>query len=129
MTTRPHRSIATLATLLALGLATVAAQAQTIRVRCDSFPNRSRASVDGSDLAAGQYSAVLTSGAHHMAQSPDDAAVRGEVQFDFDSNRNDVLDGATRIGRHFIVDDMVTGSLLDAGGNVVATQSRRCRAR
>ena len=126
MTRRTPHSIAVSATLLALALGTVAADAQTIRVRCDTFPNRSRASVDGSDLAAGAYSAVLTSGGH-VSQSPPDVAARGEVQFDFDSNRNDVQQGATKIGRHFIVDDMATGTLLDANGNVVATQTRQCK--
>ena len=126
MITNSHRSFATLATLLALGLGAVAAEAQTITVRCDTYPNRSRASIDGSELVAGQYSAVLTSGAHD-AQSPMDAAVLGEVSFDFDSNKQEVQQGATQIGRHFIVNDMVTGKLLDANGNVVATKHRQCR--
>jgi hypothetical protein len=127
MTPLSFRSFASIAVLSTLALATVAAQAQSIRVRCDTFPNRSRASVDGSALAAGEYSAVLTSGAN-TAQSPLDTAVAGEVQFDFDSNPKDVAAGATKIDRHFIVSGRVTGKLLDASGTVVATQTRTCRA-
>jgi len=126
MSARCTRSLVTLTSLLALGLTSLAAQAQTLRVRCDVFHDRSRASVDGSDLAAGQYSAMLTSGPN-TAQSPQEAAVAGEVQFDFDSNKKDVRQGATKIGKHFIVDGSATGTLLDADGNVVATKTRNCK--
>jgi hypothetical protein len=115
------------AALAALFLAAGAAQAQSVRVRCDSFPDRSRASVDGRDLAPGQYRAVLASG-DHTSESPFDSAVDHEVEFDFDSDRADVRAGATKIGRHFIVDDRATGTLLDVNGNVVATKTVNCRA-
>jgi hypothetical protein len=128
MTPSTFRSFAAIAVLSTLALSTVAAQAQSIRVRCDTFANRSRASVDGSALAAGEYSAVLVSGAH-TAQSPLEAAVAGEVQFDFDSNPKDVAAGATKIDRRFIVNGRVTGKLLDASGNVIAKETRTCRAR
>ena len=126
MTTHSTRFLASLATLFALGLGAVAADAQTLRVRCDVFPDRSRASVDGADLAAGQYSAMLESGPN-SAQSPQQAAKAGEAEFDFDSNRKDVRQGATRIAKHFIVDDSVTGTLLDADGNVVARKTKACQ--
>ena len=125
MTTHSHRSLVTLAAVLGLGLAAAAADAQTLRVRCDVFSDRSKASVDGEDLAAGQYSALLESG-DHSAQSPMQAAQNGEAQFDFDSDKGDVRHGATKIGRHFIVNDSVTGTLLDADGNVVAKKTRQC---
>ena len=103
-----------------------AAQAQTVRVRCESTADRSRASVDGSGLAPGQYRAVLSSG-DHQKQSPLQDAVGDEAEFDFDSNRKDVRQGATKIGRQFIVDNMVTGAILDVDGNTVAQDTVHCR--
>ena len=96
-----------------------------VHVRCDTYGQRSRASVDGRHLPAGDYTALLTSGAN-SAQSPASAAVNAEAQFDFDSKRDEVKQGATRIARHFIVDNTVTGSILDANGNTVATEVRQC---
>jgi hypothetical protein len=122
------RFLTTSAALAALCFASVAAQAQSVRVRCDSFPDRSKASVDGRNLVPGhQYSAVLTSGDTHSAQSPLDTAVDDELEFDFDSDRANVRAGATKIGRHFIVDNQVTGKLLDVNGNVVAKKTVECR--
>jgi hypothetical protein len=123
------RSITASAALAALCLATAGAQAQSVRVHCDSFPDRSKASVDGRNLVPGhQYRAVLTSGDQHSAESPFDTAVDDELEFDFDSDRADVRAGATKIGRHFIVDNQVTGTLLDVNGNVVAKKTVQCRA-
>lgn len=120
---RSGRGAAVLAILSAFA---IGAQAASVRVRCDSFPDRSRASVDGRDLPAGDYTALLTSGSH-SAQSAAQAAVDGEAQFDFDSNRKDVRQGATKIGRQFIVGNHVTGSIVDANGDTVATETVRCR--
>jgi len=122
------RLLTTSTALAALCLATAGAQAQSVRVRCESSPDRSKASVDGRDLAPGRYRAVLTSGSH-TAESPFDHTVDDEVEFDFDSNREDVQDGATKIGRHFIVDNHVTGTLLDVDGNTVAMKKSECRQR
>jgi hypothetical protein len=119
------RFLTTSAALAALLLVT-AAQAQTVRVRCASTPDRSRASVDGSGLAPGQYRAMLSSG-DHQKQSPLQQAVGDQAEFDFDSDRKDVRQGATKIGRGFIVDDMATGTILDVDGNTVAQDTVHCR--
>src|SRR3954462_1962429 len=121
------KTLATSTAFAALCLATVAAQAQSVRVRCDTFPDRSRASVDGRDLAPGKYRAMLESG-NHEATSSLKKAVDGEAEFDFDSDRNNVQQGATKIGRGFIVDDHATGTILDVDGNVVASKTVACQA-
>jgi hypothetical protein len=118
------RSICGAVALLTLSAAAFAAPA--VHVRCDSYPDRSRASVDGRYLPAGDYTALLTSGAN-SAQTTAQAAVDGEAQFDFDSKREEVKQGATKIGKHFIVDNTVTGSIVDANGNAVATAVRQCK--
>ncbi len=117
------------AVLLALGLASLAAvHAQTIRVRCDTWgATRSRASVDGANLAGGAYTAVLTSAAH-QATAASQPAQQGVVQFDFDSKKSEIKDGATPIGKKFIVNDTATGTLVDASGTVVAQDTRMCKA-
>lgn len=109
-------------------LATLSAgvAAQSVDVKCETRSNRSKASVDGENLAAGNYSAVLVSGGN-TAQSPYEATRGDEVEFDFDSNSRDIRQGATAIDADFIVKNRVTGKLLDINGNVVAQRSVTCR--
>jgi hypothetical protein len=77
--------------------------AATLRVRCERRSTRSKISVDGNDLLPrnGRFRArvpaaggTVTSGAKR--------AVGDEVEFDFDSNRNDIAAGATAIPANFI---------------------------
>jgi hypothetical protein len=120
------QSIALLGTLCALTVMAADVSAQTVRVRCETRSDRSRASVDGNNLASGMYSAVLTSGGN-SAQSPSAHTVGDEAEFDFDSNPKDIRKGATPIAKDFIVGGMATGSILDTNGNVVATDTVKCR--
>jgi hypothetical protein len=103
------------------------AEAASVRVRCEKRATRSKISVDGNNLVPGTYTARVTSGG---AQKVSDAAptVGDEVEFDFDSNRADIADGATPIPKNFIKGS-VRGELLDAGGDVVASQTVSCRVR
>jgi hypothetical protein len=119
------RSLTLLATLTALSVFAVDASAG-VRVRCEVRSDRSRASVDGRNLPSGNYSALLTSGSN-SAQSPLEHTVGDEVEFDFDSNRRDVRQGATEISKNFIVNGQATGTLLDEAGNVVASKTVDCR--
>ncbi|MGM9487148.1 hypothetical protein [Ideonella sp. YS5] len=121
------RTLTLLATLSALSVFAVDASA-ALRVTCEVRSDRSRASVDGSNLASGNYSAVLVSGAN-SAQSLPKHTVGDEVEFDFDSNRRDVRQGATEIAKNFIVNGQATGKLLNANGNVVASKTVNCRQR
>jgi hypothetical protein len=82
--------------------------------------------VDGSGLSSGNYSATLDSGSH-SASSPASAESGGDVQFDFDSDPKEIQQGATKISKNFIVHDKVTGHILDAGGNVILTQTKKCK--
>lgn len=110
----------------ALSAFSLGAAAQSIDVKCETRSDRSKASVDGKNLSSGNYSAVLISGAN-SAQSPYEATVGDEAEFDFDSNARDIRQGATAIPRNFIVGNRVTAMLLDVGGNVVAQRSAKCR--
>lgn len=110
-----------------MGLTALDASA-TIVVKCETRANRSKASVDGKNLASGMYSARLTSGAN-SAQSPQAHTVGDEVEFDFDSNPRDIRKGATAIAPDFIVGGTATGALLDANGNVVESKSVNCKRR
>jgi hypothetical protein len=105
---------------------TLNASAATARVKCETRTGRATASVDGSGLVAGTYSAVLTSGTH-TARSPVANAVAGEVGFDFDSNPKDIRQGATPIASTFIVGGRATGKLLNSRGTVVATSTVACK--
>jgi hypothetical protein len=112
----------------ALALLATAAHAAEVRVRCERRAARSRASVDGNNLAPGIYQARVSSGAN-LAVSPQAATVGDEVGFDFDSNRADIRAGATAISANFIQGGQVTGALLDANGAVVAQATVTCRSR
>lgn len=117
------------AALASLTLAAFGASAADVEVRCEKRSNRSKASVDGNNLRSGQYRAVLKSGTH-TARSPYDQTIGDEIQFDFDSNPNDVADGATAISASFIVDGRVRGYLVNANNErVTPIVTATCRIR
>jgi hypothetical protein len=107
--------------------ATTGALAQTISVRCDTWSDRSRAFVDATGLADGAYNAAVSSGPHQAISQNSQNADGGEVQFDFDSSAKEIRNGATPIGKHFIVNDKVTGQILATDGTVIATQTKKCK--
>jgi hypothetical protein len=105
----------------------------SIRLRCERRSNRSKISVDGRGLVprGGSFRARVTA-AGGTVTSPPRKAVAGEAEFDFDSNRNDILEGATRIPATFIrarSGPNVVARILNASGQVVATQSAECTFR
>jgi len=116
------------ATLGLAGLLSLDAAAATIRITCEVRPTRSKISVDGKSLPRGTYTTQAMSGGN-LATSAPERAVGGEVETDFDSNPADIADGATAIPSDFIVDGRVTGKVLDAGGNTVASDTVACRVR
>jgi hypothetical protein len=123
------KTTSTLASLFAAAVLTTLSAgvaAQTVDVKCETRSNRSKASVDGKNLASGNYSAVLVSGPN-TAQSPSEPTVGDEVEFDFDSNARDIRQGATAIKPTFIVNNRATGKLLNASGQVVAQRTVTCR--
>lgn len=114
-------------TLLTLGFAAHAAG--DLDVRCEKRSSRSRASVDASNLADGSYRAVLRSGKSSVASGYAQAD-GDEAEFDFDSNPNDVAEGATRIGSGFIVDGRVSAWVVNASGQRVTPVVKAiCRVR
>lgn len=118
----------------ALMLAMPDASAATIRVQCEKRTNRAKASVDGKGLAAGAYTAQIVSGAQ-TAQSLPETAQRGEVEFDFKSNKsneveNEPGESVTTVPADFIADDgQLTGKILDASGATVASDTVACRVK
>lgn len=115
--------------LASLAFVSYGASAADVEVRCEKRSARSKASVDGSNLRRGQYRAVLRSGTK-VARSPYAATIGDEAQFDFDSNPNDVAEGATAIPSNFIVDGRVRGYLVNANGErVTPVVTAICRIR
>jgi hypothetical protein len=111
----------------------VGTEAASIRLRCERRGSRSKISVDGRGLTprTGRFRARVTA-AGGTATSPLERAVAGEAEFDFDSNPNDVAAGATRIAATFIraqAGPDVTTRILNASGQVVATQNAECSFR
>jgi hypothetical protein len=100
-----------------------------IRIRCERRANRSRVSVDGNNLRPlnGAFRARVRSGPNSVTSGPR-RAVGDEVEFDFDSNPNDIAAGATRIGPRFIVGGRVTAQIL-RNGNVVRSGAAICTVR
>ncbi len=118
------------ATALFLALAFAgAATAADVRVSCEKRSNRSKASVDGSNLDAGSYRAVLRSGGKGVT-TPYATAVGDEAEFDFDSRPADIAEGATAISPQFIVDGRVRGYLVNsANQRVTPVVEAICRVR
>ena len=100
----------------------------TLRVRCEvRGTSRSKISVDGRNLASGNYWARVQSGVN-TAVSGLRATIGDEVEFDFDSQPNDIAAGATAIARTFIRNGRVTAEILNAG-TVVRSATVACRVR
>jgi hypothetical protein len=99
----------------------------TVLVDCERRADRSRASVNGNNLPAGNYSARLTSGGNTAATGLA-ATIGDEVEFDFDSAPDDVAAGATAIAAGFLVGTppQATGEILDTAGQVVAAATVVC---
>ena len=107
----------------------------TLRVTCErsTNPDRSKISVDANDMSpqGGSFRARVTA-AGGTVTSPGQQAAGDEVEFDFDSNSNDVAAGATAIAATFITarsEADVVGELLTDAGQVVASQSVDCQFR
>lgn len=104
----------------------------TLRLRCEvRGTSRSKVSVDGKDLAAGAYTARVVSGGN-SASSGTQNTIGDEVEFDFDSDRGDIAEGATAISATFIdtsSEPHVTAEIVDAGGEVVVSGGATCEIR
>jgi predicted small secreted protein len=103
------------------------------RVRCEVSASRSKVSVDGNNLRPlnGVFTARIQSGSH-TATAGALQAMGDEVEFDFDSNANDIAEGATAIARNFIQVSAgadVTGEILNPAGAVVASGTAECLVR
>lgn len=104
-----------------------------LRLRCEIriAQARSKISVDGKNLASGQYRARVRSGGN-TAVSGLQASVGDEVEFDFDSDPDDIAEGATAIAADFIqtsANPDVLAEILSAGGQVVLSQGGNCSVR
>ena len=104
-----------------------------IRVQCErqASPARSKISVDGNNLVPqnGAFQARVTA-AGGSVTSPTRQAAGDEVEFDFDSNPNDVAEGATAILPTLIAARAsadVLGEILNSQGQVVAGQGVECQ--
>lgn len=87
---------------------------------------RSKVKVKAKDLAAGDYYAVITSGENTL-QSETVTINDDEVEFEFDSDADDVLEGAEAIEASFIVDKSVTAEVADAATDeVLLTETVSC---
>ena len=74
---------------------------------------RSKAKVKAKNLAAEDYYAVLTSG-DNTIQSETRPISGDEIEIEFDSDADDVLEGAEAIEPGFIINGTVTGELFNA---------------
>ena len=123
------RRITAAGAMAMLMLASWSATAGDVKVTCEKRPNRSKVSVDGSNLNGNLYRAVTKSG-DHTRRSDLQQAVGDEAQFDFDSNPNDIADGATPISANFIVNGRAKGWLINANGvRVTPIVEAICRVR
>jgi hypothetical protein len=123
------KTLVTASAVSMLALFASVASAADAEVDCEKRSNRSRASVDGSNLARGNYRAVLKSGTKTI-RSDFAQTIGDEAEFDFDSNPNDIAEGATPIPANFIVDGRTRGYLVNQNGlRVTPITTAICRVR
>ncbi len=102
------------------------AEAATIRVRCEKRADRSKVSVDGNNLKRGKYKAKIISGSSKKS-SPLERTVGDEIEFDFDSDPEDIASGATPIRSGFIENNQVIGKIVNSRGSTVISDTVTCR--
>jgi hypothetical protein len=104
----------------------------SIRLSCERRANRSRISVDGFGLvpAAGNFRARVTASGGTVTSAAK-RAVAGQDEFDFDSNPNDIRAVPPDCGQlhHGSHGPDVVARILNASGQVVATQGANCTIR
>ncbi len=104
--------------------------ADTVETKCRVRANRSKVSVDADGLGNGRYYATVTSGGVTV-KSEDMQTISAsgdEVEFDFDSNQNDIAEGATPIDIDFIANRTVKGAIYNSTtGALVEDDSAKCR--
>jgi hypothetical protein len=87
---------------------------------------RSKVKVKAKDLIAGDYYAIVTSGDNSI-QSETRSISDDEVEFEFDSDADDVLEGAEAIEAGFIQGESVTAELVDAAtDDVLLSETVSC---
>ena len=129
------RSITGLMSIIIVGaMAASAVDAASLRVKCEVRDNRSKASVDGRNLGPGEYLATISNGTGDVraAGTITVAGQADEAEFDFDSDRDDIADGATAIDRDFLSGGTVSAKLVSIDGAVetsVAMGMAMCRDR
>jgi hypothetical protein len=98
-----------------------------ILVSCELSTGRSSISVKAKDLAPGTYFATITSGTNEEMTLPL-AITDDDVEYDFDSDDDEVDDGATEIDADFIDDDLeVTAKITnDFNDKVVYSATGMC---
>jgi hypothetical protein len=103
--------------------------ASNLFVNCEVRSDRSKGSIDGKNLAAGEYYAVLSSGENSLT-SQVKSNTGDEVEFDFDSDPDDIAEGAEAIDSTFIEGNSVIGEIFDATTDeLVLSESASCRVR
>ncbi|MCE7915627.1 MAG: hypothetical protein DYH15_13385 [Nitrosomonas sp. PRO4] len=120
-------ALAAVMAVFATSLPSADANAAGIRLECEKRANRSKVSVDGNNLVAGNYVAKIRSGSNVKRSTPK-STTGDEVEFDFDSDPTDVAAGATRIKPTFI-QGPVSAELINEGGFTVAKTTRTCRTK
>jgi hypothetical protein len=91
-------------------------------------PQRSRISVESEGLVPGALYTAMVFSAGGSARASIAADAAGVAEYDFDSNINDILAGATRIAANF-VGRSASAKVTDAMGNVVDSGQASCRVK
>ena len=100
--------------------------AADLRLRCEVRDDRSKISVDAKNLRPGEYQAIVKSGSNRRI-SRWHMSIGDEVEIDFDSDREDIAEGATGISRGFIKNGRTYARIVDRQGFLVADDTVPCR--
>ena len=122
------RSKTLLMSIFAIAFMAASAADAGIRIRCEQRADRSKISVDAKDLTPGVYQALAMSGTNTAASDLANS-VGDEVETDFNSDPNDIAQGAVSIPANFIQGGQVTGKILDADGATVISDTVNCKVR
>ena len=121
--------LSTLYCLLFFCLVTNANAGDPLKCEKRNSPARSTISVKAEGLVPSTIYTVDVSSGLNSASVTGTADLFGDIEVDLDSNRNDILAGATALAPNFIVGDVTAKVIKQLGGDVVVNLTAICRIR
>ncbi|MDT8406171.1 MAG: hypothetical protein RQ715_02865 [Methylococcales bacterium] len=98
-----------------------------LKCEVDSNATKSEVEIDVAGLVPGDYVARVTSGLDSVESAPLNVRAGERVEFEFDSDADDISRGDTEIPGSFIQNQSVLAAIINAEGATLVSAEARCK--